>query len=53
MAENKGKPSGNVARTKKDVGRHGDIKEIGPQAGAKKKRLSKQPIAAVSIHPHK
>jgi len=53
MAGNKGKPSGNVAENKKDVGKHGDIKEIGAQSGAKKKKLSKQPIAAVSMHPHK
>lgn len=53
MGENKGKPSGKVADTKKDVGRQGDEKEVGPQAGAKKKHLSKQPVAAVSSHPHK
>jgi hypothetical protein len=40
MAENKGKPSGSVAQTKKDAGKQGDIKEIGATAGAKKKSLS-------------
>ncbi len=38
MAENKGKPSGKVAKNKKDAGRQGDLKEIGSIAGAKKKR---------------
>lgn len=53
MGENKGKPSGKVAENKKDIGKQGDEKEIGGQAGAKKKELSKQPTAAVSSHPHK
>jgi len=41
MAKNKGKPSGKFAPTKKDPGRQGDLKEIGPIAGARKKALSK------------
>ena len=53
MAENKGKPSGKIAETKKEPGKHGDLKEIGAQAGAKKKGLSKkQPVTAMSSHPH-
>lgn len=40
MGEYKGKPSGKVARTKKDVGRQSDIKRIGSSAGARKKNLS-------------
>ena len=42
MAEYKGKPSGSVARTKKDVGKHSDVKEIGSISGARKKTLSRQ-----------
>lgn len=41
MAENKGKPSGGVAETKKDAGRHGDIKRIGRIAGARKNQPSR------------
>ena len=40
MAENKGKPSGKYADTKKDAGRQGDLKNKSPVAGAKKKALS-------------
>ncbi|MFN7140056.1 MAG: hypothetical protein ACK4UN_12045 [Limisphaerales bacterium] len=53
MAENKGKPSGSVAEDKKDVGKHGDIKEIGRTTGAEKKNLGKQPINASGTHSHK
>ena len=41
MAENKGKPSGTVARSKKRPGKQGDIKQIGKTAGARKKKPSK------------
>ncbi|MBA4147722.1 MAG: hypothetical protein H0X66_06370 [Verrucomicrobia bacterium] len=53
MAGNKGKPSGKVAETKKDPGKHGDLKEIGGQAGAKKKQLSKQPVLGAGSHSHR
>lgn len=41
MAEYKGKPSGKVARTKKDAGKQSDIKNTGSISGAKKKALSR------------
>jgi hypothetical protein len=55
MAENKGKPSGPVARDKKDVGKQGDIKNIGSIAGAKKKNLSRSAgiVAVTGGHPAK
>jgi hypothetical protein len=53
MAENKGKPSGTVARNKKDPGKQGDIKDTGYIAGAKKKRLSRDAgiVAVTGGHP--
>ena len=48
MAENKGKPSGTVARNKKDAGKQGDIKEIGRTAGARKKKPSRSVGMAVA-----
>lgn len=55
MAENKGKPSGAVARTKKDIGKHGDIKNIGSISGAKKKKLSSDSgiVAVAGGHPRR
>jgi len=42
MAENKGKPSGNVAANKKEVGAKGTVKELGATTGAKKKKASRR-----------
>jgi hypothetical protein len=55
MGENKGKPSGSVAQTKKDAGKQGDIKHIGETAGAKKKKLSDDAglMAVAGGHPRK
>ena len=40
MAENKGKPSGTVARNKKAPGKQGDIKNKGRISGARKNKPS-------------
>ena len=55
MAENKGKPSGSVAQTKKDAGKPGDIKEIGRTSGAKKKKLSSDAgiVGVAGGHPQR
>jgi hypothetical protein len=55
MGENKGKPSGSVAQTKKDAGKPGDIKEIGRTSGAKKKKLSSDAgiVGVAGGHPQR
>jgi hypothetical protein len=55
MAENKGKPSGTVARDKKDVGKQGDIKDTRFIAGARKKKLSRSAglVAVTGGHSRK
>jgi hypothetical protein len=46
MAENKGKPSGQIAANKKDVGRDGDLTEKSPVAGAKQKTKKNPTLSA-------
>jgi hypothetical protein len=55
MGENKGKPSGAVAQSKKNAGKQGDIKNVGGTAGAKKKKLSDDAglMAVAGGHPRK
>ena len=55
MSENKGKPSGSVAETKKDAGKQGDLKEIGAISGARKKTISKDAgiVGVTGGHPRK
>ncbi len=55
MAGNKGKPSGTVAPTKKNPGKQGDLKEIGPVSGAEKKKLSSDAgiVAIAGGHPRR
>lgn len=55
MAEHKGKPSGTIARTKKDPGKQGDVKEIGATSGANKKKLSEDAgiVAVAGGHPRR